>query len=273
LLPDENKREAELIQVSILYTKKWQLTHLGLAMRKWPARLKPLNPKEPSSTGRVLRGISKLNAPSRLGSGVNRKRDGGRPLGRLIQRSSEKAADSWRGGCVLRIAFQLNDIAMRKLFAALTKLTFADHIGFNGNVLGKYPNNRATKCRPFVEEARGRLFDFLSQSEKLHHAFAAFRPLHPRELVQSGVADLTQYDLVVVQHRKPEGSSVFVVSFDSMANQRHGLYSPRTGTTPRLRVHQLPAQINSFGGQPPRYFAAELLAPVESIRAARKIQD
>jgi hypothetical protein len=28
---------------------------------------------------------------------------------------------------VLRIAFQLNDIAMRKLFAALTKLTFADH--------------------------------------------------------------------------------------------------------------------------------------------------
>ena len=28
---------------------------------------------------------------------------------------------------MLRIAFQLNDIAMRKLFAALTKLTFADH--------------------------------------------------------------------------------------------------------------------------------------------------
>jgi hypothetical protein len=82
LLPDENKREAELIQVFILYTKKWQLTHPGLAMRKWPARLKPLNPKEPSSTGRV-EGQFEVKRPSRLGSGVNRKRDGGRPLGRL----------------------------------------------------------------------------------------------------------------------------------------------------------------------------------------------
>jgi len=169
---------------------------------------------------------------------------------------------AWRGlgGSVLA-CFDSTIIATRKLFAALTKLTFADYIGFNGKVLGKYPNNRATKCRPFVEEARGRLFDLLSDSEKLHHALAAFRPLHPRELVQSGVAYLTQYDLVVVQHRKPEGSSVFVVSFDTMANQRHGLYSPRTGTTPRLRVHQLASQINSFGGQPPRYSGCRASRP------------
>lgn len=139
---------------------------------------------------------------------------------------------------------------MRKLFAALTKLTFADHFGFSGNVLGKYPNYRATKCRLFVEKARGRLFDFLSQIEKLLHTRAAFCSLRSREFIKRGIADLTHDNLVVVQHGKPEGSSVLVVSFDSMANQRHGLYSPRTGTTPRLRVHQLAPQINSFGGQP-----------------------
>jgi hypothetical protein len=144
---------------------------------------------------------------------------------------------------------------VRKLFAALTKLAFAD-----GNVLGKYPNYRSTKGRPFVEKARSRLFDLLSQSKKLRDASAAFRALRSGERVQRGIADLTQHDLLIVQHRKPEGPSILVVSFDSMANQRHGLHSPQTGTPPRLRVHQPASQINNFGSQPLRKLSYALIA-------------
>jgi hypothetical protein len=144
---------------------------------------------------------------------------------------------------------------VRKLFAALTKLAFAD-----GNVLGKYPNYRSTKGRPFVEKARSRLFDLLSQSKKLRDASAAFRALRSGERVQRGIADLTQHDLLIVQHRKPEGPSILVVSFDSMANQRHGLHSPQTGTPTRLRVHQPASQINNFGSQPLRKLSYALIA-------------
>ena len=134
---------------------------------------------------------------------------------------------------------------MRGLFA--TWLALIGFFRLTIHVFGKYFYDRSTKDWPLVEEPRRSLFNGLSQRKKLSQAGAAIRTLRSREFVQRGVADLTQHDLVVVQHRKPEGPSFLVVSFDSMANQRHGLYSPRTGANPRLRVHRLATQIKSFG--------------------------
>jgi hypothetical protein len=145
----------------------------------------------------------------------------------------------------LRIAFQLNDIAMRKLFAALTKLTFADHIGFNGNVLGKYPNNRSTKDRFFVEKLRGSLFDLFSQSEKLLHTRAVFCSLRSREFIKRGIADLTHDNLIVVQHGKPESVSFLVMPLDFVTDQRHGPHSPQTGAGSQ-RMPRPASQINGF---------------------------
>jgi hypothetical protein len=134
---------------------------------------------------------------------------------------------------------------MRKLFAALTKLTFADHFGFNGNVLGKYPNNRSTKDRFFVEKLRGSLFDLFSQSEKLLHTRAAFCSLRSREFIERGIADLTHENLVVVQHGKPESVSFLVMPLDFVTDQRHGQHSPQTGAgSPRLP--QPTSQINGL---------------------------
>src|ERR1700735_3923415 len=115
---------------------------------------------------------------------------------------------------------------MSGLFATWSAL-----IGFfrlTSHVFGKYFNDRSTKDWLLVEDPRRGLFNCLSQRKKLSQAGAPFGALRSREFVQRGVADLTQYNLIVVQHRKPEGPSFLVVSFDSMANQRHGLYSPRT---------------------------------------------
>src|ERR1700749_1698487 len=124
---------------------------------------------------------------------------------------------------------------MRGLFAALTKLTVADHFGFSGNVLGKYPNNRSTNCRLFVEKLRGSLFDLFSQSEKLLHTRAAFCSLRSREFIKRGIADLIDDNLVVVQHEKPESVSFVVMPLDFVTDQRHGQHSTQTDAgSPRL---------------------------------------
>src|ERR1700749_938194 len=134
---------------------------------------------------------------------------------------------------------------MRGLFAALTKLTVADHFGFSGNVLGKYPNNRSTNCRLFVEKARGSLFDLFSQSEKLLHARGAFCSLRSSEFIKRGIADLTHENLVVVQHGKPESVSFLVMPLDFVTDQRHGPHSPQTGAGSQ-RMPRPASQINGF---------------------------
>jgi hypothetical protein len=153
---------------------------------------------------------------------------------------------------------------MRKLFAGVVRMVLSGLLSRTANVLRKYFHDRSAKDWLFIKKPRGGLFDYLPQRKKQCHAGAAFSALHSRKLVHRSVANLTQHDLVGVQHRKPEGSSFLVVSFDPMANQRHGLYSPRTGTTPRLRVQQLASQINSFGDQPLRklFYAVIALASI-----------
>jgi len=124
---------------------------------------------------------------------------------------------------------------MRRLFAALTRSAFADRVSFSGNVLGKYPNYRSTNCRLFVEKLRGSLFDLFSQSEKLLRTRAAFCSLRSREFIKRGIADLTDDNLVVVQHEKPESVSFVVMPLDFVTDQRHGHHSTQTDTgSPRL---------------------------------------
>ena len=124
---------------------------------------------------------------------------------------------------------------MRRLFAALTRSAFADRVSFSGNVLGKYPNYRSTNCRLFVEKLRGSLFDLFSQSEKLFGTRAAFCSLRSREFIKRGIADLTDDNLVVVQHEKPESVSFVVMPLDFVTDQRHGHHSTQTDTgSPRL---------------------------------------
>ena len=124
---------------------------------------------------------------------------------------------------------------MRKLFAALTRSAFADRVSFSGNVLGKYPNYRSTNCRLFVEKLRGSLFDLFSQSEKLFGTRAAFCSLRSREFIKRGIADLTDDNLVVVQHEKPESVSFVVMPLDFVTDQRHGQHSTRTDAgSPRV---------------------------------------
>ena len=136
---------------------------------------------------------------------------------------------------------------MRERFAALTRSAFADRVRFSRKVFRKNPNDATTKYRLFVEKARGRLFDLLSRSEKLRHACAAFRSLRPREFVKGGIANLTQDDLVLVQHGKPESSPFLVVSLDLVTDQRHGQLLPRTDNSGALRMHRPVDQINKFG--------------------------
>ena len=124
---------------------------------------------------------------------------------------------------------------MRKLFAALTRSALADRVSFSGNVLGKYSNYRSTNCRLFVEKLRGSLFDLFSQSEKLLCTRAAFCSLRSREFIKRGIADLTDDNLVVVQHEKPESVSFVVMPLDFVTDQRHGQHSPQTDAgSPRL---------------------------------------
>jgi hypothetical protein len=132
--------------------------------------------------------------------------------------------------CLLCIAFQFKEDRNARVISYLVGLI--GFFRFTIHVFGKYFYDRSTKDWPLVEEPRRSLFNGLSRRKKLSQAGAAFRTPRSREFVQRSVADLTQYDLVVVQHRKPEGPPFLIVSFDSMANQRHELYSPQTGTTP-----------------------------------------
>ena len=134
---------------------------------------------------------------------------------------------------------------MRRLFVSLIARATTDFVRFTINVLGEYFDDRSTKDRLFIKKPRGGLFDRLSQREKLGRAGAAFSALHSRKLVHRSVANLTQDDLVVIEHGKPEGSSFPVISFDSVTDQRHGLCSPQTASP--FRLHQLARQINNFG--------------------------
>lgn len=134
---------------------------------------------------------------------------------------------------------------MRRLLDALNRLDFTRHVGFNSNVLGKYPDDRSMKHRLLVKKARCRLLDLFSYCEKLRHACATFCSFRPREFVKGGIANLTQHDLVIVQHGKPEGMPLFVMPLDFVTEQRHGLHSPHTDAGwPRLP--QRVGRINDF---------------------------
>ena len=84
----------------------------------------------------------------------------------------------------------------------------------------------------FVEKPRGNLFDCLSQREKLRHAGAAFCTLHSRKLVQRGVADLTEHNLPVIPHGKPDGQPFRVVPDNLVTDQWHGTIFSTARTRP-----------------------------------------
>jgi hypothetical protein len=111
-----------------------------------------------------------------------------------------------------------------------TWLTLIGFLRLAGQVSRKYFHNRSTKDRLFVEKPRSGLFDCLSQRKKLRHASAIFSTLHSGKLVHCSVADLTQDDLIVVQHGEPKGKSFRIVSLDLVTDQRHG--TPHVLTIP-----------------------------------------
>ena len=147
---------------------------------------------------------------------------------------------------------------MRKLFAALTGSAFADCVSFSRKVFGKNPNNGATKDRFFVEKLRGSLFDLISQSEKLLHTCGTFCSLCSREFIKRGLADLTNDNLIVVQHRKPESVSFLVMPLDCVTDQWHRQHSLQTDAgSPRL-----PQPANQINGLTATLSRKLLLFPI-----------
>ena len=134
---------------------------------------------------------------------------------------------------------------MRKPLTFFLALATADVVSITLNVFRKYFNNGPWGTRFFIKELGRSLFDRLSQSEKLGQAGAAFRALRSRELVERGIADLTQHHLPAVQHGKLEGQPFRLVPYDRVTDQRHGQHSPQTGAgSPRLP--QPASQINGL---------------------------
>jgi hypothetical protein len=135
---------------------------------------------------------------------------------------------------------------MRRLFAALPRIASTGNFGIDGNVLRKNPNNGAPENGLFVKNARGRLFDRLPQMEKLRRPCATLRPLHPSEVIESGIANLAHDNFVAVQHGKSERSPLPVVTLDFVTGERHGQYSTQTDTTDRRRLPQPIKRINNL---------------------------